>query len=175
MRAAALLLAAVLCACTQPLPVSHFAGEIPAFDPVRFFTGHVRSWGVLENRSGAPTGTLTTDCQGTVEPDGSLHMVQHIAFSDGTAELRDWHMRRTAPGRFEATATGMVGTGHGEVAGRALNLRWALATQPGDPLANVWMDQWMYLMDGGTMVNRTTISKLGVVVAEVTEGFEKVP
>lgn len=175
MRIAAPLLAAALCACTGPLPVSHFAGEAPTLDPVRFFAGHVRSWGILEDRAGAPTGTLTTDCQGTVEPDGSLRMVQRIAYGDGTAQRRDWQVRRTGPGRFEATATGMVGTGHGEAAGRAFNLRWVLAAQPGDPLANVRMDQWMYLLDDGTMVNRTMITKLGIVVAEVTEGFAKAP
>ena len=175
MRAAVLLLAAVLCACSRPLPVSHFADASPELDPVRFFTGHVRSWGVLENRSGAPTGTLTTDCQGSLEPDGRLHMVQRLTYGDGTAAMRDWHMHRTAPGRFEATANDMVGTAHGEAAGRAFHLRWVLATKPGDPLRNVRMDQWMYLMNDGAMVNRTTITKLGVVAAEVTEGFHKVP
>ncbi len=174
MRAAALLLAAVLCGCTPPLQVSAFTRETPQLDPVRFFTGHVRSWGVLENRSGAPTGTLTTDCQGTLEPDGSLHMVQHLTYGDGTSEMRDWRMRRAGSGRFEATANDMVGTGHGEAARRTFHLRWVLATRAGNPLANVRMDQWMYLMDGGGMVNRTSISKLGVVVTEVTEGFGQV-
>ena len=33
------------------------------------------------------------------------------------------------------------------------------------------MDQWWYLLDDGSMLNRTIISKLGVVAAEVTEHF----
>ncbi len=175
MRGIAVLLAAGLCACAQPMPIAHFAGSGPQLDPVRFFTGHVRSWGVIENRSGAPTSTLATQCDGTLEPDGSLHMVQRLTYGDGEVKMRDWHMRRIAPGRFEATANDMVGTGHGESAGRAFHLHWALAAQPGDPFANVWLSQWMYLMDSGTVVNRTIISKLGVIVAEATEGFERLP
>ncbi len=170
-----LVLAAGLCACTQPMPIASFAGPGPQLEPVRFFTGHVRSWGVFEGRSGAPTGTLSTDCQGTLEPGGSLHMVQRLTYGDGKTMTRDWHMRRIAPGRFEATANDMVGTGHGESAGRAFHLRWVLASQPGDPLANVRMNQWMYLMDNGAIVNRTTISRLGVIVAEATEKFERSP
>ena len=51
---APLVLLAALCGCSAPLPVSAFANTGPQFDPVRFFTGHTVSWGVMENRSGAP-------------------------------------------------------------------------------------------------------------------------
>ena len=175
MRAGALLLASLVCGCTQPLPVAHFAGPGPQFDPIGFFTGHVRSWGVLENRSGEPTGRVETDCVGTVEADGSLDMQQRLTFGDGSSQQREWRMRRTAPGQFEVTANDVVGIGHGEAAGRAFHLRWVLATEPGVPLRNVLLNQWMYLMGDGALVNRTLVSKLGVTLAEVTEQFERAP
>jgi hypothetical protein len=37
------------------------------------------------------------------------------------------------------------------------------------------MDQWMYMMDGGAMMNRTTIRKFGIILAEVSEQFQPVP
>jgi hypothetical protein len=46
---------------------------------------------------------------------------------------------------------------------------------PGDPLKNVTMSQWMYLMPDGTMMNRTVVSKLGITAAEVSEQFSRVP
>lgn len=165
----------LLAACDAALPVAKFAGSKPEFDPLRFFSGHVRSWGVVENRSGEPTDTVATDCEGQIEPDGSLRMAQRLNFGDGSAKTREWHMRRTGPGTYEATATGMVGTGQGTAAGRVFHLAWILDAKPGNPLANVAMDQWMYLQDGGAMVNRTTISKLGVTLASVTERFAPEP
>ncbi len=166
---------ASLAACSHPLPISRFAATTPAFDPVTFFTGHTQSWGVLENRGGQPTGIVTTDCQGTAQGADGLHMVQHLTLPDGTAQSRDWHMRRTAPQQFEATANDMIGTAHGEARGRAFHWRWVLATRPGDSLRNVVMDQWMYAEADGSMVNRTTIRKLGIILAEVTEQFERRP
>jgi hypothetical protein len=164
-----------LAACSPPLPIARFAETTPGFDPVAFFTGHTHSWGVLEDRSGQPTGIVTTDCQGTVEGPDGLHMVQHLTLPDGTTQMRDWHMRRAAPHLFEATANDMVGTAGGEARGRVFHWRWILATKPGDALRNVVMDQWMYGEADGAMVNRTTIRKLGVVLAEVTEQFEHPP
>lgn len=157
------------------MPVQRFAGPGPQFDPVRFFTGRTRSWGVLENRSGEPTGIVRTE--GTGEPDGpdGVRFVQQVRLDDDPAQVRDWRMRRIGPGRFQATANDMVGTAVGEAAGRTFHWSWTLATKPGDPLRNVTMDQWMYQMDDGAVVNRTTIRKLGVVLAEVTEQFRQEP
>lgn len=128
---------------------------------------------MLENRSGQPTGIVTTDCRGEAEGPDGLHMTQQLQMSSGERMTREWHMRRIAPGRFEATANDMVGTAVGEAAGRAFHWQWVLALQPGYPIKNVMMDQWWYLLDDGSMLNRTTIRKLGVIAAEVTEHFAR--
>ena len=80
-------------------------------------------------------------------------------------------MRRTGPGRFEATANDMVGAAIGKAAGPAFHWRWTLATEPGNSLKNVVLDQWWYLQADGSMLNRTTIRKVGFIAAEVTEHF----
>ena len=171
-RGAVLAGGLALAGCGSGKKVVEFAGTTPVLDPIGFFTGHVRSWGVLE-RSGAPTDVVVTDCIGTGEPDGSLHMVQTLDVGSDRSH-RDWHLRRTGTGQYEATANDMVGVAHGEASGRAFHWTWTLAIKPGNSLFNVTMDQWWYAFDDGTMLNRTNISKLGVTVAEVTERFAPV-
>jgi hypothetical protein len=174
-RTRLLLLALALSGCSKPLPLDHFAATAPEFDAVAVWSGHHRSWGVLENRAGAPTDTVVTDCLGTPNPDGSLHMAQTLTLGDGTITHRDWHLWRTGPHSFSATANDMVGEAHGTAAGRVFHWRWVLALSPGNPLKNVLMDQWMYLYPGNTMMNRTTITKLGITLAEVSEQFAPAP
>ena len=160
-----------LTSCSEPLPVPRFADLGPALSPIAFFTGHVRSWGVLEDRSGQPTQIVTTDCEGATDRDGSLRMTQRLHVGDDPVTVRDWRMRQTGPGRFEATANDMVGTAIGEAAGPAFHWQWTLATAPGNSLKNVVLDQWWYLQADGSMLNRTTIRKVGFIAAEVTEHF----
>lgn len=163
-----------LASCSDPLPIKSFSGPL-VFDPVRFFGGTIQSWGVLENRSGEPTSVVTTDGIGQAEGPDGVHFLQHLHVGSDAPTIRDWHMRRVGPGRFEATANDMVGTAHGEASGRAFHWTWTLALHPGNALTNVTMDQWWYLLDDGAMLNRTIITKLGVVVAEVTEHFVSKP
>lgn len=171
----ALLAALALASCSPPLPLARFADTAPAFDPVAFFTGHTASWGVLENRDGQPSEIVTTDCQGEADGADGLRMVQHLTLGGDPPQTRTWHMRRTGPGRFEATANDMVGTARGEASGRVFHWTWVLATKPGQSWRDVSFEQWMYAEEGGVMVNRTVIRKLGITLAEVTEQFRHVP
>ncbi len=166
------LVLSLLAGCSSLAP-SHFAGAKPAFDPIAFFTGHTDSWGVFENRSGDPSRRFTTSCVGHLE-GGTLVLDQEFIYEDGQHQQRHWRIRRTDSHHLEATANDVVGTGTGEVYGNAFHWEYTVALKPGNPLYNVHLKQWMYLQpDGRTMLNRATVTKLGVEVAQVTEGFRR--
>ncbi len=65
MRIIGFALFLALAGCSKPLPMQHFTGTQPVFDPIAFWLGHHRSWGVVENRAGGPTDTIATDFLGT--------------------------------------------------------------------------------------------------------------
>ena len=176
MRAAAwrtLLLAAALAitSCAS-LQIADFASGRPTLDPTRFFTGETHSSGVMENRSGAPIEIVTTSTAGHWEGD-TLVLAQELGIGK-KHEHRSWRIRRLDAHHFEATANDMIGGARGLAYGNVFTWSFTLALSPGNPLANVQMTQWMYLQpDGRTLLNHSTIRKLGVVVAQVTETFRK--
>jgi hypothetical protein len=172
-RRGAALLARCLTACTAPVPPPGLAAGGPQFNPVAFFTGHVTSWGVEENRAGDPTAIVTTDCTGTPSGPNSIRMVQVLHIGAKPPQTRIWTITQTSPASYAATANDMTGTATGTVTGRAFHLRWVLDASPGNPLAKVTMDQWMYRMDDGAVMIRTVVTKLHVRLLEVSEQFEK--
>ena len=149
----------------------HIGGTGQAFDPITFFTGHTRSWGVIEGRLGAPTQAIETDSQAQVDATGRLQMTQRLSYQDGKTQERTWTMWRTAPDQFQATANDMIGTADGRSDGQMFHWQWVLEHSPGNPLLNVTMKQWMYQLSDGTVLIRTTVSKFNVIVVEVTEHF----
>lgn len=155
---------------------SDFADERPLLRPDEFFHGRTRSVGAVENRRGAPMQRVATETVGRRVGD-TLHIEQELRFgpeSKVKAQRRSWRVRRVDAHRYEATANDIVGTARGEAYGNVFHWEFTLATQPGNPLANVRMSQWMYLQpDGRTLLNHSTIRKAGVVVAQVTEQFRR--
>jgi hypothetical protein len=155
------------------MKVPQFAGERPLFDPTRFFAGHTSSIGVMENRRGAPEEIVRTQTTGHWEGKTFL-LEQDLEVGEAKPQHRSWRIRRLDAHHFSATATDVVGTAVGEAYGNAFHWSFPLALSPGNPLATVRLSQWMYLQpDGQTMVNHTTITKFGLVVAQVTEQFRR--
>ena len=126
---------------------------------------------MIENRSGAPTEWVVTDSNGQKDGNDRLRMVQHLSFQDGTTQERDWTLWRSGPDRFEATANDMVGSAKGTADSSVFNWQWVLARSPGNPVMDVTMKQWMYRLADGSVMIRTTVSKFGIILAEVSEQF----
>ena len=168
-------LSVLACAgCTTTLTPQDFSAGTPELQPLKFFQGHTHSWGVLETASGEPTQRFETDATGTLESDGTLHWPQRLTFADGTAQTRDWTLRRTGEHTYEGTANDVAGTAIGEAYGNLLHLTFTLETKPGNSLKNVTMEEWMVLEPDNTIVNRILIRKLGLTVAMGTEYFRQI-
>lgn len=159
--------------CANPRQtMEKFSRESPKMVPEQFFAGRTHSWGVFEMAKGAPTQVLTTKTVGVPTKDG-LRFEQELRFS-GKQMHRSWLVRKVGEDRYLATGTGIVGVAHGETSGNVFHLDFTLDALPGNPLGRVRMSQWMYLQqDGRTLVNRGTMTKAGIVVAQVSEQFQK--
>ena len=121
-----LLLALLLTGCARPINTA--AG--PPFDPMSFFTGHVTSWGVEEDRAGAPIAIVTTDCQGTATSPHSIRMVQTLHVGNHQPITRIWQFTQTSQTSFTGTANDMDGQAAGTAAGPIFHWRWTLETTP---------------------------------------------
>lgn len=167
-------LCVALAGCGSLKPTD-FNGSATSFQPDVFFTGHVQSWGVIENRGGHPKQRFTTDCVGRRGPDGDLELAQTLHFDNGKTESRAFHIRRLDDHHFAATGTDVVGTAYGEFFGNAFHWKYLVRARPGNPFARVAFDQWMYMPEGtDTMFTHVMVTKLGLRLAEVTESFHRV-
>lgn len=164
------LLIANGCASMRP---EQFAAGTPPFDPMHYFEGQTRSWGVIESRSGEPRSTFRATMLG-VRDAGGLTITQNFLFDSGRKQQRIWHIKRIDEHRFDATGSDVVGIATGYAYGNTFRWEYTLQLTPGNPLTRVRMKHWMYLAeDGDSMINRVIISKLGIVVAETTEYFRR--
>ena len=67
----------------------------------------------------------------------------------------------------------MVGEAQGLSAGNAIHWSYVLALPVNGRVWNVSMDDWMFLIDGRTLLNRTAMSKLGLHLGDVTLAIVK--
>ena len=170
-RAIAGLAALALAGCATVAP-QDYAREKPALDLREDFTGRVDAWGVVQDRSGRILKRMVVEIDGAWKGDtGTLD--ERFTYADGTKETRVWTIRKDG-NRYTGTAADVVGEARGEAAGNALRWNYVLdAKREGGGTIHLDMDDWMWLVDDSTLVNRTTFSKFGIRFGEVTIFFRK--
>jgi hypothetical protein len=165
-----LLLALWLAGCAS-VDIKDYANEKPKLDLATYFNGKVDAWGTFQDRSGKVVRRffVEIDCKW----DGNTGVLdERFTYSDGTTERRVWTIRKSGD-QYIGTAADVVGEARGTVAGNALRWNYVLALPVDGKTYHVDMDDWMYLMDENILLNKTTMSKFGVYLGEVTLFFKK--
>ncbi len=161
----------LLAACASP-DVKDYAGEKPVLDLSKYFNGKVDAWGMFTDRSGHVVKRFTVVVDGRWSGDtGTLD--EDFTYSDGTKQRRVWTLQRGADGRWTGRAGDVVGEAAGESRGNALHWNYTLALPVDGRVIDVQMDDWMYLMSDDVLLNKTTMSKFGFRLGEVTLAFNR--
>lgn len=151
--------------------VTNYVAERPVLDLAQYFNGTVDGWGIFQDRSGKVVKRFTARIDAKWEGNkGTLD--EHFDYADGEKGNRIWTLVKEGD-RYTGTASDVVGIALGVAQGNALHWRYVLALPVDGRTWNMDMDDWMYLIDEKTMLNRTTMTKFGFRVGEVTLSFRK--
>ena len=173
-RLLALLLAGTLLAGCSGVEVEHYADQQPRLDLPTFFASPVEAWGIFEDRSGEVIKRFHVDITSRREGE-QLILDERFLYSDGTRQRRVWTLTPDGEGRWRGRADDVLGEAQGEIAGNALRWRYQLNLPVDDTTYVVEFDDWMYLMDEDTLINRSSMRKFGVELGQVTLFFRRVP
>ncbi len=154
--------------------VSQYAQQAPELDLRTYFNGTLDAYGMFQKRSGEVVKrfhvVIDAHWQGDI---GTLD--ERFTYSDGSTQQRVWTITRTGPHTYWGTASDVIGEATGEQAGNSLRWQYVLALPVDDKVYHVDFDDWMFLMDDRVMLNRSTMSKWGFDLGEVTLTFVKRP
>ncbi|MBV4484974.1 DUF3833 domain-containing protein [Pseudomonas sp. SWRI153] len=167
-----LLALALSVASCGSVVVARYADQQPTLNLERFFSQPVKAWGMFQKRNGEVVKRFEVDIVSRREGN-NLILDERFLYSDGTRQRRVWTLTPEGNGRWSGRADDVVGVARGEIAGNTLHWRYRLNLPVDDSTYVMSMDDWMYLMDEDTLINRTTMSKLGVEVGQVTLFFRR--
>ncbi|MGZ3184617.1 MAG: DUF3833 domain-containing protein [Telluria sp.] len=169
------LLAALCCAglagCAGP-DVAQYRSEAPALDLAAFFTGTTDAWGMFQARGGRVARRFHVIITGSAA-GGVFTLDEDFHYADGARQRRVWRLTRAADGSWRGRAADVAGEARGEIAGNALHWRYALLLPVAGRTWNMQFDDWMFLVDGCTMLNRASMRKFGIEFGQVTLAFRR--
>ncbi|MEM7023308.1 MAG: DUF3833 domain-containing protein [Pseudomonadota bacterium] len=168
----AVAFAALLLGCNN-MNLDDFSEQQPKLVLQDYFVGKTEAWGIFEDRFGNLRRQFKVDIEGTFDGE-VLELVEHFDYADGEKDERIWRVKALGDGRYEGTAGDVVGTASGAVAGNAFHWQYDVLLEISGRTWQVHFDDWMFLQDDHTLINRATVSKFGITLGEVIIFFRKV-
>ena len=160
-----------LVGCAGP-QVQDYAQQTPVLDLRSYLQGCLQAQGLFTDRAGRVVKRFQVRMEGRWQGDeGTLD--EHFTYSDGSTQRRLWRLRHLGQGRYSGTADDVVGQAQGEQAGNAFHWTYTLALPVDGRVWHVDLDDWMYLLDETTVMNRSSMRKFGLHLGDVTLVFTK--
>lgn len=151
-----------------------YAGTGPQFDLRHHLSGPMLCEGVIYGPTGRVASRFIADMEG--KWDGNTGVLREtFRYDSGTVQERAWTLRLANDGTISATAPDVVGTGEGRAEGPGVRLRYRIRLTPEAGGHVLDVTDWMYLMENGTIMNRSQFTKFGVKVAELVATMRRVP
>jgi hypothetical protein len=151
-----------------------YAGLGPQFDLRQHLSGPIQCEGMIYGPTGRVASRFVADMEGTW--NGNIGTLSEVfRYDSGTVQHRAWTLALGNSGDITATAADVVGLGSGRVEGPGVMLRYRIRLTPEAGGHVLDVTDWMYLMDNGTIMNRSQFRKFGIKVAELVATMRRVP
>jgi Protein of unknown function (DUF3833) len=145
----------------------------PQFDLRHHLSGPIQCEGMIYGPTGRVTSRFVADMNG--EWHGNIGTLSEVfRYDSGTVQHRAWTLALGNAGDITATAPDVVGKGEGRAEGPGVQLRYRIRLTPEAGGHVLDVTDWMYLMDNGTIMNRSQFRKFGIKVAELVATMRRV-
>ena len=160
------------CSNNSAMKPEDFKNKEPRLIIEEYLSGNVKASGVLQNRSGKVTRQFSADLNGTW--DGKqLVLKEKFNWDDGEVQGREWTINKIDEHNYEGTAGDVVGKAKGYSYGPAFKFEYVLLVPVKGRELKITFDDWIFKQDERVAINRATMTKFGIKVAELTVMFVK--
>ena len=138
-----------------------------------FFDGEIEGWGAIFDYKGIQSRTFHVKIKAHWKDQNNGVLDEWFDFDDGEKTERQWKVSFSNNSVFIANAKDVVGDAKGEQQGNAINMHYTLEVPYNKSTINLKMDDWMYLIEDGLILNKTSMKKFGFKVGEIVLFMKK--
>ena len=98
---------------------------------------------------------------------------EKFIWNDGEIQTRQWTINKIDEHHYEGTAGDVIGKAKGYSYGPAFKFEYVLLVPVKGRNIKITFDDWIFMQDERVAINRATMTKFGIKVAELTVMFVK--
>ncbi|HBH61963.1 MAG TPA: DUF3833 domain-containing protein [Nitrospiraceae bacterium] len=153
--------------------VSTYSSYRPIMLPEEFFNGPMTAHGVVKDWKGRVIRYFNADIKGSWNGE-VITLDEDFIFDDGEKQKRVWKIMKQPDGTYRGTAGDVVGEAIGKISGNSMFLKYVLAVPYKNDTINITIDDRMYLVDPGILINESKMTKFGFTVGHILLVIKKI-
>ncbi len=161
----------ISCSGNNMKPID-FKDQKPRLIIEDYLSGDVRAWGILQNRSGKVIRQFSAELNGSWDGN-QLILNEKFNWSDGEVQKRQWKINKIDEHNYEGVAGDVVGKAKGYSYGPTFKFEYVLLVPVKGREMKITFDDWIFKQNDEIAINRATMTKFGIKVAELTVLFQK--
>lgn len=138
----------------------------PNFDIRKTLNGPMLCDGVIYGPTGRVSSRFMAEFDAKWDGNSGV-MRERFQYDSGTVQDREWRLSVDQNGQITAEADDLVGAGTGKQKGSGVQLEYTIELPESAGSHRLSVTDWMYLLDNGTIVNRSQFRKFGFKVGEL--------
>lgn len=138
----------------------------PSFDIRKVLNGTLLCDGIIYGPTGRVSSRFVARFEAEWTGDTGI-MREHFSYDSGTTQDREWRLSVDPNGRITADADDLVGTGTGQQVGSGVQLNYTIKLPESAGGHSLQVTDWMYLLENGSIMNRSQFRKFGFKVGEL--------
>ncbi len=158
------------CASNQ---AKQYQNNTPTLTIQKYFNGPLKAYGMLQNWNGKQTRRFDVSITGVWKNDKEGQLHEFFVFNDGEKQTRDWTLTMADAHHFIGTAHDVVGEAKGEQYGNTIHMQYTLRVKVNGKDRDINIDDWLYAINDKVVINRSTLSKFGLTLGQLTITFSK--
>ena len=145
----------------------------PKFDFRNYFDGELKAWGIVQNRQGKIINRFDMKMLGSWQGNEGKLEEQFYYYDATPQEQKAWSISIDEQGQISARGDHIVGEAKFASFGNAVNWQYTMTVPVGETTYDIAFDDWMWLMNDGSVMNRSYMRKFGIQVAEISIFIQK--
>ncbi|MGB0660484.1 MAG: DUF3833 domain-containing protein [Mangrovicoccus sp.] len=149
-----------------------YADQGPNFDIRTHLSGEILCEGVIYGPTGRVAARFIAEMVASWQGDTGV-MTERFHYDSGAVQDREWQLTLGKDGKITARADDLLGDGRGQQSGAAVQLGYRIRLPESSGGWVMDVTDWMYLMENGTIINRSQFRKYGFKLAELVATMRK--
>lgn len=162
----------LLSACSDD--INQYQGKQPTLDLPTYLQGKIEGDGIIQNWRGHVVKSFHFSAEANWQ-DNICTLDEHMTYDDGSADHRIWHIEKIDDHHYQANTKDVIGKAMISVQGNAMQWRYQMDVKVKDSTYRLKFDDWMYLVNNDTLINKNRFKKFGITVGSLTLFMHKVP